>query len=138
VALALPSIAVALVLTLAAAVPVASSAADTCPTKPIVVRIHADWCRICQKTESTWKQVQRDFAQQATVVKLDVSDRVALQGSSQQAEELGIGGFFSEYRSRTGTVAVLDCRTRKPVAILSGESDIAKYREAISKARHAS
>jgi thiol-disulfide isomerase/thioredoxin len=102
--------------------------------KPFVVKIHADWCGSCKATEATWTRVEKDLGDQATVVQLDVSDRVAYSESAAKAEELGIGEFFQEYRSRTGTVAILDCETLEPVEVLAGERDFEKYREAVEKA----
>jgi thiol-disulfide isomerase/thioredoxin len=108
---------------------------DTCEAnKPFVVRIHADWCGSCKATEATWTRVQADLGELATMVELDVSDRVAYSEALAEAERLGIDAFFQKYRSRTGTVAVLDCETREPVAVMSGERDFDKYREAIEKA----
>jgi thiol-disulfide isomerase/thioredoxin len=106
--------------------------------KPLVVKIHADWCGSCKATEATWNRVETDLGDQATVVELDVSDRVAYTASAAEAERLGIEEFFQEYRSRTGTVAVLDCVTLEPVAVMSGERDFDKYREAVEKAGHTS
>ena len=113
---------------------VAGASASRCESKPYVVKIHADWCASCKASKSTWAQVQSDLSTQATLVTLDVTDRVAFQESRLQAERLGISEFFQQYRSKTGTFAVLDCRTRVPVAKLTGERSLARYREAISKA----
>jgi thiol-disulfide isomerase/thioredoxin len=111
---------------------------ETCETKPFVVSIHADWCSTCRSLAPTWARIGSELGDQATIVKLDVSDRVAFEASQAEARRLGIAEFFHEYRSQTGTIAVLDCRTREPVAVLRGERDMAKYREAIARARHSS
>ena len=105
-----------------------------CSEKPYVVKIHADWCRSCRALEALWARIESDLREQATPVTLDVSDRVAYSESQAAADSLGIGEFFQEYRSRTGTIAVLDCQSRQPVAILSAELDLEKYREAIIRA----
>ena len=112
----------------------AKDAPETCSAKPYVVKIHADWCGSCKALESVWQRIETDLADQATAVKLDVSDRVAYAESVAEAEHLGISDFFQEYRSRTGTIAVLECNTRQPVAILNGERDLEKYRAAIARA----
>jgi thiol-disulfide isomerase/thioredoxin len=113
---------------------VARASASRCESKPYVVKIHADWCASCKASEATWARVESDLGGQATVVTLDVTDRVAFQESKLEAERLGISEFFQEFRSKTGTIAVLDCRTREPVAKLTGERSLARYREAITKA----
>ena len=109
-----------------------------CVEKSYVVKIHADWCGSCKATESVWERVQNELGDRATVVKLDVSDRVEYEKSADEARRLGIENFFQEYRSKTGVVAVLDCQTREPVAVLIGERDFEKYLQAVKKADRAS
>ncbi len=116
----------------------AKNAPKACTSKPYVVKIHADWCASCRALDSLWNRIESDLQDQASAVTLDVSDRVAYTESQAAAERLGISEFFQEYRSRTGTIAVLDCTSRKPVAVMSGERDLEKYREAIARAGGAS
>jgi thiol-disulfide isomerase/thioredoxin len=111
---------------------------DTCRAKPIVVKIHADWCATCKRLDAIWTQLDTDMGDQVQVVTLDVSDRVAFQESQATAKELGLEDFFQEYRSKTGTIAVLDCNSREPVAVMNGELDLGKYREAIAEASRSS
>jgi thiol-disulfide isomerase/thioredoxin len=127
----------ALIVSIASAA-TADDAPEACSSKPYVVKIHADWCGSCRAIESVWERIKSDLRDQATAVTLDVSDRVAYTESQAVAERLGISEFFQEYRSRTGTIAVLDCRSRKPVAVMSAERDLEKYREAIVRAGGAS
>ena len=116
----------------------AKDAPGACVSKPYVVKIHADWCASCRALESVWERIESDLQDQAVTVTLDVSDRAAYTESQTAAERLGISEFFQEYRNRTGTIAVLDCRSRKPVAVMSAERDLEKYREAIVRAGGAS
>jgi len=109
-----------------------------CESKPYVVKIHADWCASCRASESIWDRIKSDRQDEASTVTLDVSDRVAYTESQAAAERLGISEFFQEYRTRTGTIAVLDCMSRKPVAIMNTERDFEKIREAIVRAGGAS
>lgn len=102
--------------------------------KPFVVMIHADWCGTCRVLEPVWEQIRTDLAEESNAVAFDVTDRPAYAESAAAAHELGIGDFFSEYRGQTGTIAVLSCDTREPVAIMKGERDLDVYRVAIEKA----
>ena len=112
----------------------AEDAPRVCSEKPYVVKIHADWCGSCKALKSVWQRIETDLGDQATIVTLDVSDRVAYVESQATAENLGIQEFFQEYRSRTGTIAVLDCNTHEPVVIMSAERDFEKYRKAVARA----
>jgi thiol-disulfide isomerase/thioredoxin len=112
----------------------ADDALEGCNGKPYVVKIHADWCGSCKALKSVWQRIETDLGDQAIIVTLDVSDRVAYMESQATAERLGIGEFFQEYRSRTGTIAILDCKTHEPVVIMSAERDFEKYREAVARA----
>ena len=109
-----------------------------CAEKVYVVKIHADWCGSCKATESVWERVQKELGDRATVVKLDVSDRVEYEKAIAEARRLGIEDFFQEYRGKTGIVAILDCQTREPVTVLNGERNFDKYLQAVNKAGRAS
>ena len=115
----------------------AASAADgpvDCKSGPIVVKIHADWCGSCKASKATWDRVEKELSNRATVIEFDVSDRVSYQQSLLDAQSMGVEAFFQEYRSQTGTVAILACDTRRPVVILQGERDFDKYLQAVEKA----
>jgi thiol-disulfide isomerase/thioredoxin len=116
----------------------ASDEPRSCESGPYVVIIHAEWCSTCKAIAPTWERLRVDVADQATLVKLDVTDRAAAEASRATAEELRITDFFNEYRRQTGTVAVIDCKTLRTVSILRAERDLSKYREAIAKATPAS
>lgn len=112
----------------------AEDAEAVCEGKPYLVKIHADWCGSCKATKAVWKRVQQELGKQTTVVVLDVSSRTRYEKAVAEAERLEIEEFFQEYRTRTGVVGALHCRTREPVVILQGESDFEKYRQAVEKA----
>lgn len=101
--------------------------------RPMIVKIHADWCGTCAKLTPIFEALERDIGDQAVIVTLDVTDRTAFASSREQADRLGIRVFFDENRSKTGTVAVLDARGQV-VALGRGELDPAWYIEAVQKA----
>ena len=102
-------------------------------TRPMIVKIHADWCGTCAKLKPTFEALEREVGNEALIVILDVTDRVTFEKSREQADRLGIRGFFDANRSKTGTVAVLDARGQV-VALRRGELDPAWYIEALRNA----
>ncbi len=66
---------------------------------------------------------------------LDVTDRESLARATAEADRLRIRAFFDAYKSKTGTVGILDGVTREPVSVLKGETDVAKYEAALATAQ---
>ena len=118
----------------------ASSLADEAlaHSKPLVVKVHADWCSTCRLLEPTWARIRKELGERARVVDLDVSNRAAVERSRAQANRLGIEAFFQKYSRRTGTIAVLDGRTLELVSVFRGERDFSKYEEAVAALDRAS
>jgi len=112
----------------------ASDDSTDCQGGPLLVKIHADWCGSCKASKATWARVEKELAPRAIVIEFDVSDRVAYEQSLSQAQALGVEEFFREYRSQTGTVAVLACDSKEPITILQAERDFEKYKQAVEKA----
>jgi thiol-disulfide isomerase/thioredoxin len=110
------------------------SAADDA-SKPFVVKIHADWCGTCQKLNATLEDLRQRTGDDARIVVLDVTDRESLARATAEADRLRIRTFFDAYKSKTGTVGILDGVTREPVSILKGETDVAKYEAALATAQ---
>lgn len=102
--------------------------------KPLVVKIHADWCGTCQRLNATFEALEAQLGGEARLVVLDVSDREATARSRAKAEALGIAAFFERYKGQTGTVGVLDA-SGSPVAVLKGETRTEKYVSAVAQAK---
>ena len=109
-----------------------SDASDT--EKPFIVKIHADWCGTCTRMNSTFDELDAKLGSKTRIVVLDVTDRDALGRSTQEADRLGIRGFFDRYKGKTGTVGVLNGATREPVKVMKGETDISAYESAVALA----
>lgn len=103
-------------------------------SKPFVVKIHADWCGTCTKLNPTMAELRERQGDKIRYVQLDVTDKEALARSTSEADRLGIREFFDEYKSKTGTVGVLNGASREPVTVLKGELDVAEYESALTKA----
>jgi thiol-disulfide isomerase/thioredoxin len=116
----------------------AGTDSNLCADKPVIVKIHADWCGTCKTQGPLWEQINASLGDRATVIDFDVTDRPAYEKSRAEAERLGILEFFDRYKKRTGTIAVLDCKTREPVEVFRGDNDLSKYRDAVARASGAS
>ncbi len=103
-------------------------------SRPFVVKIHADWCGTCTRLKPTLEALEKKVGDGARLVVLDVTDKQTLARATAEADRLGIREFFDTYKSRTGTVGVLDGASREPVSVLKGELDVAEYQRALAKA----
>ncbi len=105
--------------------------------KPIIVKMHADWCGTCQRLKPTWKELQSKYGERAEFILLDVTSKDTIAVSKTAADHAGIGAFYQKYRSQTGVIAVLDGNTHEPVKVFKGEIDIDAYAPAIDSAEGA-
>jgi thiol-disulfide isomerase/thioredoxin len=112
-----------------------ASADDTIHStgKPTVVKIHANWCGTCQRIEGTWDQLKATYGDNANFVVFDVTDRESVTKSKAEAEKLGLTGVFDEYKSRTGTIAVVG-PDGETVSVFKGVEDPSRYDEALGQA----
>ncbi len=101
--------------------------------RPTVIEFHADWCGTCALVEPVLETLEREHRGLVRFVRFDVSNRASLASSRHEAERLGLLEVFEAFRSRTGTVAVLDPRG-EPVEVFRGETDLDRYRAAIARA----
>ena len=124
-----------LVAGLLVAIAFGSPAVSSETAQPLFVKVHADWCGTCTKLEPTWSALQEEFGGEATFVVLDVTDRAKLDRAQAEADQLGIDAFFAAYKAKTGTIGILDGKTGEPLAVMKGETNVARYREALERAR---
>ena len=104
------------------------------PSKPYVVKLHAQWCTVCVVTKNVWSQIEEMYATRANLVVLDFTKESDFEASRAEAKRLGLEAFFDEYGGATGTIAILDGRTKEVKASISGSRDFGEYRAAIDAA----
>ena len=112
-------------------VPAISSAEAGNPNKPYVVKLHAQWCPICMLTKPVWSQIEATYSGRANLVVFDFTNQATTDSSRAEAIRLGLEKFFNENTGVTGTIAVLDGRTRDATAVIHGIQGIDEYRAAI-------
>jgi thiol-disulfide isomerase/thioredoxin len=132
-------IAVALLAAAAAAMYVANPAptlpaAGTSPDRPIVVKFHARWCPVCMVTKTAWDQLQATYADRVHLTAFDFTNDATTAATRVEARRLGLESFLDEYMGTTGSVFILDGRTRTVRAELPGNRDFEAYRDAIEAA----
>lgn len=118
----------------APAVPPISEAESTNSGRPYVVKLHAQWCPLCMVTRDEWHKIAETYAGRVNLVVLDFTNQASTDASRVEARRLGLDGFFDEYEGETGTVVILDGRTKKVTASIHGSRDFAEYRAAIDVA----
>jgi thiol-disulfide isomerase/thioredoxin len=118
----------------AAPVVAAISAEQVNNGKPYVVKLHAQWCALCMITKGVWKQIEDTYGGRVNLVVLDFTNDANTQASRAEASRLGLEKFYEEYGGATGTVVILDGRTKQVAASISGSRDFADYRTAIEAA----
>jgi len=102
--------------------------------KPYVVKLHAQWCPVCMVTKGMWTQIEEAYAGRVKLVVLDFTNEANTEASRVEAARLGLDEFFKEYAGATGTIVVLDGRTKQVTASINGSRDVAEYRAAIDAA----
>lgn len=102
--------------------------------KPFVIKVHAQWCPVCMFTKGIWSEIASNYAGKVNLVVFDVTDEKRTEESRAAAGRLGLGDFFDEYGNWTGTVFVVDARTKQLQGQLHGDSDFEHYRAAIDQA----
>ncbi len=115
------------------AVPAISDAEASNPSKPYVVKLHAQWCPVCMLTKDVWSQIEDAYSTRANLVVLDFTNQANTGRSRAEAKRLGLETFFEEYAGSTGTIVVLDGRTKEVTAAINGNRNVSEYRAAIDE-----
>jgi thiol-disulfide isomerase/thioredoxin len=110
------------------------AAADTDAGKPLVIKLHAQWCAFCLMTKDEWSRIEETYKGRVNFVVFDFTTDEKAGASRAEARRLGLESFFDEFEGVTGTIAVLDGRTKQVAAELHGSRDFEEYRAAIDAA----
>jgi thiol-disulfide isomerase/thioredoxin len=102
--------------------------------KPVVVRIHADWCPACKATQSTINELKRSYAGKIHFVQFNVTNAKTAAASQAEAQKLGLEKFYDAAKAATSTVAVIDPKDGKVNATFYNDSKIGDYQRAIDAA----
>ena len=104
------------------------------PTKPYVVKLHAQWCAACMMTKGVWAQVNESYAGKVNLLVLDFTNAEKTAASRAEAKRLGLDAFFEQYAGTTGLMVVLDGKSKTVSKELEGRRDFSEYQAAIDAA----
>lgn len=102
--------------------------------KPVVVEIHADWCPACRSISPMMKSLQKDYGNKANFVKFDITNKSTIQAAEAKARQLGLGGFFANYKTRNATVVIIDPATGQIVKQFTKNTNKNNYVVALNQA----
>lgn len=112
-------------------VPAIAAAEIAHPSRPYVIKLHAQWCPICMMTKTVWRDIETVYGPRVNLVVFDFTNQTTTEASRSEAARLGLGQFFEDNEGWTGTIAVLDGPTKQERAVIHGSRDFEEYRAAI-------
>ena len=115
-------------------VPAIPTAEATVAGAPWVVKLHAQWCPVCMLTKGMWSEIEATYSGRVRLAVFDLTDQATTAASRAEAERLGLAEVFDEVGNATGTILVLDGRSKEISAWINGSRDFAEYRAAIDAA----
>jgi hypothetical protein len=115
-------------------VPTIPTAQATAAGAPWVVKMHAQWCPVCMLTKGMWSEIETRYAGRVRLAVFDFTDETTTAATRAEAQRLGLTGVLEEAGFATGTILVLDGRTKEIAAWISGSREFDEYREAIDAA----
>lgn len=99
-------------------------------TKPYVVKIHAQWCSVCQATKGAWEEVVEAYRDKVHLLVLDFTTEATSAAAVAEAKRLGLDAVIDNYHGATGLVVIVDGRT-KEMTDVGGIVSATAYRAAI-------
>jgi thiol-disulfide isomerase/thioredoxin len=102
--------------------------------KPVLVRVHADWCPACKATQRTIDELKQSYAGKINFVQFDVTNANTAAASQAEAQKLGLEKFYDAAKAATSTVAVIDPSNGKVLAAFYNDNAIGDYKTAIDGA----
>ena len=91
--------------------------------KPLIVRIHADWCAECQTTLPDFVAFAGSFKNRINVIDIDVTDGKTSTIAAALAQRSGLRAYYEKRKAQPLTVAFIDPDANVVVAELRGNVD---------------
>jgi len=108
------------------------SAADAATVgRPFVIKLHAQWCPVCMTTKGVWTDIEAAYASRVNLVVFDFTNEATSRASRAEAQRIGLTSVYEDNEGWTGTVLIVDGRTKTVTQSIHGSRDFAEYRTAI-------
>ena len=115
-------------------VPTIAAADAAAAGAPWVIKLHAQWCPVCMLTKGMWSEIEESYDGRVRLAVFDFTDDTTTAATRAEAQRLGLGAVLEEAGFATGTILVLDGRSKEIVAWINGSRDFADYRAGIDAA----
>lgn len=92
--------------------------------KPLVVRVHADWCGECQTSLPDFQAFVKAYRGKVNVVDLDVTDGKTAAIAAARAKRLGLDKYYERTKGQPLTVAFINPNSGTVSAALRGNVDL--------------
>ncbi|GJD21305.1 hypothetical protein sll0685 [Rivularia sp. IAM M-261] len=102
--------------------------------KPVIVKIHADWCSACRTIAPIIQEMQQQYNGRANFVVFDITNQSTIKASVARATELGLDGFFTANRTRNATVAFINPENGQVLEQFTKNTNRAEYTRAVNSA----
>ena len=91
----------------------------------MVVKFHADWCRICRAMGPVFEDLQNKMdGQNILFVKLDFTNNQTKHQANMLGAALGIAPILKKNYRRTGFILIIDSKTKKVLQKLTKDDDV--------------
>ena len=81
-----------------------------------------------------WSEIEESYRGRVRLAVFDFTDETTTGATRAEAQRLGLDTVLEEAGAATGTILVLDGRTKEIVAWINGSRDFAEYSTAIDAA----
>lgn len=92
--------------------------------KPLVVRVHADWCGECQTSLPDFQRFMKMYGGKVNLVDIDVTDGRTAALSAARAKRLGLGSYYERTKTQPLTVGFINPNSGTVYAALRGNVDL--------------
>jgi len=100
-----------------------STIAPNLRDKPLIVRVHADWCAECQTSLPDFIAFAGTFKNRINVIDIDVTDGKTSATAAALAQRSGLRAYYEKTKAQPLTVAFIDPDADIVVAELRGNVD---------------